>query len=43
MAITLVILIVFIVLERYANRTDTKAVQQKRSETNLDRKSSYFS
>lgn len=45
MAVTLIFIIGLIIVERYANRTDTKAVEQKRGEGGLteDKAAGFFS
>jgi len=46
MALTLIVVIIIIIIERYANRTDTKAVVDKRlknKDTKLDNQKSFFS
>ena len=44
MAVTLLVLIVIIIIERYANRTDTKAVEDdKRKKKDPAEKANFFS
>ena len=43
MAISLIVVIIIIIIERYVNRSDTKAVSQKGIDTDGGKKSKFFS